>query len=127
MSLFQTDRKLRLWEYTVSLRQLLLRSVKEESGHATNLDVVFHGVRYVAIPADLEGLTVNSGSSTHIREVERLLGRTIVPPTQVFVLESQSRTHLIVAAAMRFEENKLDLKESSLEFSRNEVVKRGDG
>jgi hypothetical protein len=43
MSLLQTNRELRLWEYTVSLRQLLLRSPKLESGYANNLDVIFVG------------------------------------------------------------------------------------
>lgn len=125
LALLQTDRELRLWEYAVSLRQLLLRSPKLESGYANNLDVIFVGVRYMEIPVTFKGLTITSGTPIHRRKVEQLLGKA-VPLTHIFLLESQSRTHLIVAGMMRVEENLLDIRESSLEFSPNEAVKRRD-
>jgi len=121
MSLLQTDRELRLWEYTVSLRQLLLRSPKVESGYANNLDVIFVGVRYIEIPVTFKGLTITLGTRKHLRKIEPLLGRA-VPLTHIFLLESRGRTHIIVAGMMRVEENFLDIRESSLEFSPNEPV-----
>lgn len=120
MSLFSTNRELRCWEYTVSLRQLLLRSPKGETGEATNLDIIFLGVRFIQMPTGFKGLTISKGGDTHVELVERAVGAP-VKPNRVFVLTTERREFLILAATMRVEENTLDLRETSVEFSPSEA------
>jgi hypothetical protein len=54
---FSSDRTFRLWAYTVSHAQLLLRSTRTES-HPTRIEVLFKDVRYVALPTTMEGIAV---------------------------------------------------------------------
>jgi hypothetical protein len=56
-SIFASSRTFRVWLYTVSHSILLLRSVKA-SGIATRIDLIFKPVRYMSVPAALDGIDV---------------------------------------------------------------------
>src|SRR5436853_5977710 len=55
--LAETERHFQIWRYTTSLRQLLLRSTREQ-GHPTRIDVLFVNVQYVKLPTSLAGLVI---------------------------------------------------------------------
>ncbi len=106
-------RSFRLWEFQVSHGQLLLRSPKSES-ESQNLDIVFAGVEYIELPTKMETVTLTEPSAEERERAADALGKS-VPVERVFIIESNERRFLVVAAAMVVEENDLDLFESSLE------------
>jgi hypothetical protein len=57
VSSFSSERTFRIWNYTVSHSQLLLRSVKREH-HDTRVDMLFKAVDRVDLPSTLAGLHV---------------------------------------------------------------------
>lgn len=106
-------RNFRLWDFRVSHDQLLLRSPKNAET-PKNLDVAFVGVEYIELPTRMRELRIEEPEvDDHVR-AEQALGRP-VPHTQVFVIQTDDRRHIVVAAAVRFFENELDIFESSLE------------
>lgn len=104
------DRKFQIWEYKVSHQQLLIRSPKSES-HATNLDLIFVGVDYMALPTSMNGISIVPANEEELQFASTIAGQ----PFQVIVLETGGRRYLIKAAHFRVSENELDLFESSLE------------
>lgn len=54
---FASDRTFQVWSYTVSHRELLLRSVKDEH-HDTRLDLLFKPVRRVELDTMIKGMNV---------------------------------------------------------------------
>jgi hypothetical protein len=109
----ELGRRFRVWDFRVSHDQLLLRSPKT-SDEPRNFDLIFVGVEYVGMPTKLPELRIVDTTEDDVRAAERLLARE-VPKEWVFVLESQGRRGLIVAAAMKAFENDLGFLESSLE------------
>lgn len=55
--IFSSDRIFEVWRYTVSHRQLLLRSNKENSS-PTRLEILFKDVVFMAIPSVMKGVTI---------------------------------------------------------------------
>jgi hypothetical protein len=53
------ERPFRMWHYSVSYRQLLVRSLTEES--PTRVDVLFSNVRFMHMPTDWERFEVHEG------------------------------------------------------------------
>jgi hypothetical protein len=106
-------RSFRLWDFRVSHDQLLLRSPKNASA-PRNLDVAFVGVEYLELPTKLRELTLGAAEPDDHKKAEQVLGR-LIPKDWVFVISSDERRHLIVAAAVKVFENDLDIFESSLE------------
>lgn len=108
----RTDRKLRMWEYRVSHDQLLLRSPKD--GASRNLDIVFVGVQYVALPARLDGVEIGRGTEDDVLRAEQACGKPVAAD-RVFSVHTGGGQYMIVAASVRMFENDLDMFESSLE------------
>ena len=52
------DREFRIWHYTVSYSQLLLRSINVE-GSETRIDVLFSNVSMMNLPSSLEHLRID--------------------------------------------------------------------
>jgi len=103
------DRRFQLWEYRVSHGSLLVRSPKSaDSAH--NVDVVFVGVDYLAVPRVLEGVTIERG----LEDDRELLNGTVgeVDPDRLFVLISAGRRHYVVAVACRVSESDTDIFDS---------------
>lgn len=101
------DKKFQFWEYLVSHGSLLIRSPKK-GDQQYNVDIKFYGVEYVAVPRHLEGIVQSKVNAEEVKHVERMLGKP-VNKDNVFVLESSTGRHLVVAAKMKVEENEADI------------------
>lgn len=64
---FCSDRSFKIWEYTVSMGLLLLRSVKGPT-HDTQVDVLFRVTSHVCLAMDLDRLVVSEASTDEARE-----------------------------------------------------------
>src|SRR5690348_4830420 len=99
----------KVWDYSVSHRQLLLRSAAEDSG--SNVDLIFTDVSYVQLGTRLEDLVVRSATSSELRTLASRVGH-VVDPSEAFVLEATGvPPGFVVAANVVVEKNDLDLFE----------------
>ena len=104
--MFNSKRVFQIWDYSVSHGQLLLRSAKADE-HATNIDIVFWGVRAINLDAVLKGVA---------------LART----DNGYRIESNDRTQVVTAAGCKVFENSIDIFTSTLvDFSAVEQIDRG--
>jgi hypothetical protein len=103
-------REFQLWQYRVSHGELLVRSPKD-SKHPRNADVMFAGVDYVELPRFLIDLEVDEPSDEDATRAQDRLGKSIERKT-VFVLKSQGRRCIVVAAGMKVAESDMDIFES---------------
>lgn len=104
------DRRFQLWEYKVSHGSLLVRSPRgPEVEH--NIDLMFAGVEYLSSPRHLRGLELDHGDQSDVDTAVAALGREAVPE-RVFVLTSEGRRHLVVAAGYRIREHRGDIFDS---------------
>jgi hypothetical protein len=103
------DRRFKVWEFRVSHGSLLIRSPK--GGElARNVDIVFVGVDYLALPRVLDGVTVEHGRPT---DSALLVGAPAGDQHQrVFVLSSGGHRHVVVAVACRVSETDVDIFDS---------------
>ena len=104
------DRRFQIWEYRVSHQQLLIRSPKSQD-HARNLDLIFVGVDYLALPKFMDGISIVPPDEGEMKFASAFASHV----SQVIVLETGGKRHLVIAAKFRVFENDLDLFESSLE------------
>ena len=116
----ESDRTFQLWEYQVSMGQLLLRSPRTPASEGspelkTNFDIVFVGVEYVSLPRFLRGVRLESATTEDALEVERLLG-SIKAPNKITVIVSGEKRFHVVAAGVRFSENNWEIFDSPFEF-----------
>lgn len=105
------DRRFQLWEYRVSHGSLLIRSPKGPEAES-NVDLIFVGVDYLAVPHSLKGVVVDHGAGQDVAAVNAAYGEVV--PERVFALLSQGHRHLIVAVACRVAENDGDIFDSPL-------------
>jgi hypothetical protein len=96
-----TDRTFKLWLYTVSHGQLLIRSTKD-SKRGTQVDVLFKEVVALCLPAFFEGLTVRKGG---VGELDRTyLGGIDVSGKTLFHVNGNGWNGWVVAAAVAWVE-----------------------
>jgi hypothetical protein len=107
------NRRFQLWEYLVSHGSLLIRSPKGPSADR-NVDLIFVGVDYLAVPHMLNGVTLDHGTIADVKMVAATFGE--VQPDRLFVLSSAGHRHPIVAANCRIEENDGDIFDSPFDF-----------
>lgn len=106
--MLESTRTFRLWSYTVSHCQLLLRSARNTADRdSLNLDVLFSGVSHIELSDTLRGLRLRAASQQDeaapdgaSRHQPRAVGK-------LFLLESSGRTFKIEAVAVRVMENTL--------------------
>lgn len=82
------DRIFQLWEYRVSHGSLLIRSPKGPEAES-NVDLIFVGVDYLAVPHSIKGVAVDRGTAEDVAAVAAAFGE--VSPERVFALSSQGR------------------------------------
>ncbi len=97
-------RSFQFWEYHVSHGQLLVRSPKTQT-QLTNVDVMYFGVQYVALPRHLSELVLAEASEEDIKRAEDELGKRVEDPDKVFIVVCNDRRHAIMAAGMKVMEN----------------------
>lgn len=90
------DRRFQVWEYRVSHGSLLVRSPKGPQAEK-NVDLVFVGVDYMALPRVLRGVALDHGTDEDRSSVVAAIGD--VDTNQVYVLHSEGHRHLVVAVA----------------------------
>lgn len=105
------ERRFQLWEYRVSHGSLLIRSPKSRTS-VRNVDLIFVGVEYLAVPDVLAGVTLERGGDTDVARVRAAIGDAEL--SHVFVVVSGGRRHTIVAAACRVVENDSDIFDSPI-------------
>lgn len=103
------DRRFQLWEYRAGHGSLLIRSPKGPEADL-NVDLIFVGVAYLAVPRTLKGLAVDQGTAEDVAAVSAAFGE--VASDHVFALLSQGRRHPIVAVACQISENGEDIFDS---------------
>lgn len=101
-----TDRKFQLWYYTVSLRQMLLRSTGNKD--VCNLDIYFADVSYVELPAVIDGIEV---LETTQQDVEYIMQKTGHADKKITVLKSGNYKYFVVSSFMKVFENNLEFYE----------------
>ena len=107
-------RQFQLWEYHVSHGSLLLRS-PEGLGQRGTVDIVCTGVQYIAAPRHLgEIIEVAGAREEEIAHVEKILGKKIQLPEQVYVLESERGRFPLVAVSLSIQEHRGSLFKSPL-------------
>src|SRR5690348_9275243 len=115
MNSYFNSRTFQFWEFRVSHGSLLVRSPQTESkGWATNIDIAFTGVEYVALPRFLRGIEILEAQPEDLRELEIILAKQILP-SSVHILASLGQRFRIVAASIKIEENQKDTFESPFE------------
>lgn len=101
-----SDREFKIWDYRVSHGSLLIRSPKG-TGISRNVDLVFVGVDYMALPSRLHGAMLSFGTVEDRMTVTALIGDSYAG--QVYVLVSEECRHFVVAAACQVDENDKDI------------------
>ena len=105
-----SNRDFQLWEYRVSHGLLLLRAPKHGE-LSSNVDVVFAGVRYLAVPSYLQSLELEDPSREEVESLRTLLGEAL-SADEVTVLKSGGRRHFVVAAGVQVSENYMEIFDS---------------
>ena len=118
--LSKSARTFQVWQYKVSLGQLLIRSPKSPATEtspevASNLDLFFRGTEYMAVPRYFEGLEILPPASDEVQDLELLLGKSL-DPADITILFSNGRRFPVVASDLFCSENDSDIFDSLFEF-----------
>jgi len=133
---FVSPNNFRLWAYSLSHSQLLIRSGRnEKDSDSSNVDLIFGGVFYIELKSiifkGIEITTVTPGQLDSIRIRRGLTrghrwdkeGNYQDDKNNYYVLCSGSRRHFIGATSMHVKENKVDWALSSLDFPGSLLLK----
>lgn len=99
---FYSDRVFKLWDYTASFQQILIRSPMSPSVH-TNIDVFMWGVEFLRVPSKFKGLHLGVAHDSDCGDLS--------PSSKgsTFTINSDGKQHLIVALGFRVYENTLEI------------------
>jgi len=106
-------RQFQLWEYHVSHGALLLRS-PEGVGHRGTVDIICTGVQYVAVPRHVGEIEVAEATAEEVAGVEKILGKKIRLPEQVYVLKNSHGRFPLVAVSLSIQEHRGSVFKSPL-------------
>lgn len=110
--LFTSDREFSFWDYSITHRQLLIRSPRFKGKFNCNLDVVFMGVTAVHSASSFFGLTILEPS---VEERLSFLSTLSFPDRgKLFVVESQSIRSYICAETVSMTDVDSDFSVTSL-------------
>ena len=98
------DRKFKVWHYTVSHSQLLIRSV----GNDKNIDIYFGNLKYMELPSILDGVLISEATA---EDFEYLKKKVDCVKSKVTVLVSSNRKYYVVSDIVKVMENNLDMFE----------------
>lgn len=98
------NRKFKMWYYTVSHGQLLLRSV----GKDKNVDIYFGDLRYLEIPCTLDGIKIISPEQ---KDIDYLSKKVNLDNLTVTVLLCSDKRYYVVSGIVKVMENNLDMFE----------------
>ena len=113
MASLMKGRKFQLWEYHVSHGSLLIRS-PEDAGHRGTVDIICTGVQYVAAPRHVGEIEIAGATAEEVADIEKILGKRICLPEQVYVLESERGRFPLVAVSLSIQEHRGSVFKSPL-------------
>lgn len=113
-----TGRSFKLWDYSPTHGQLLLRSATSRS-HEKNLDLKFWGVEWIHLDRLIPDLAIRESNPESFPHL--LADREFSSSVKIFEMLGESSRSLIAAAGYEQEENDLDPFRSSLSFSESPV------
>lgn len=100
------NRLFKLWYYTVSHGQMLLRSMgSEELG---NMDIYFGDVSYIELPCKMNKIEILTTAQEDIDYIAKRIGKT---EKKITVLLSENRKFYVVSAFVKIIENNLEMFE----------------
>ena len=119
-NLLPSSRIFKVWEYQVSHGQLLIRSpiapaTPSAPEQVTNVDIVFHGVDYMALPRLMRGVAILEPTLDELSSLEVTLGCSI-EKENLIIVHSGGQRFPIVASGISVNENTWDIFESPIEF-----------
>ena len=107
------DREFKIWDYLVSHRQMVIRSLGPEED-SPNLDLHFRGVEFVRVPAVFSGLSVVAPTDAEVADAEALVAPRGCNRAMVWVLESGGHRHLVVAESLDVGETDFPMMSTAL-------------
>lgn len=107
------DREFKVWDYAVSHRQMVIRSLGPEED-SPNLDLHFRGVEFMRAPTVFKGLSVVPATEAEVAEAEALVAPRRCDPAMVWVLESAGNRHLVVAESLDVAETDFPMMSTAL-------------
>lgn len=120
---FSSERVFKIWDYSVSHRQLLLRSPKSEK-QVDNVDVVFWGVEFISIPSILNGLSLRQVGED---EVVSFRPSALKKNALVIRIDAGTEHGFVEAAGCKILENQVDIFDSSLVYFETDRTLRNYG
>ena len=112
---YRSDRKFKIWGYTVSHGFLLLRSpmlFEDEEGYSEptsyNIDIEFSAVAYIELPSYFNTISLNEVT---VNIPERLLKYANQMGFRVFEIVTGGNSYFIVAGGYRVAVNKWELED----------------
>ena len=105
--------RFQVWEYRVSHRQLLLRRPATVSV-PDNVDIVFSGVKYLALPAWISDLVIRPAEPSDLR-MTKAISSMDFNLGEIHLLLGSGGGGFVAAASWRMSINELDSFESGLE------------
>jgi len=104
------NRRFQVWEYHVSHGSLLVRSPKHED-EPTNVDIMFAGVEYMALPRHLKSVEITDASTGEIKDLSALLGKNLESKA-ITILIAEGNRYPVVAAGKKIVETDMDIFDS---------------
>lgn len=100
------NRIFKLWYYTVSHKQMLLRSIRK--GDGCNLDIYFSDVSYVEMPMEMDGIQILKTEKEDREYITSKIGST---DKVITVLMHRGHKYYVVSSVMKIFENDLSMFE----------------
>ena len=100
------NRLFQLWYYTVSHKQMLLRSVGNKD--ACNLDIYFGDVVYIELPVAIDKIELLETTQQDIDYIAQRIGNI---DKKITVLKCESNKYYVVSSYMKIIENNLGMFE----------------
>lgn len=114
MTSLLSGRKFQVWSYTVSHGFLLIRS-PASGAEKENIDIIFAGVEYMALPRHLGHITIDEPSQEEVTKLEKVIGKYLLD-RKIAVLVSGDNRHVVVFAQIKIETNSLEMFEYPFEL-----------
>jgi hypothetical protein len=97
------ERRFKIWLYTVSHGQLLLRSTKDQQ-YGTQIDVLFKNVAAISMPVLFDGLSICEVDKGRVRSLNSSVGALSYDGRKSFLLSGPSWEGFVIAGALVWHE-----------------------
>jgi len=111
---YSSHRDFHIWDYNITFRQLLLRSIPEEP-EGRNIDIAFWCVDWISLPGTISGLTIGLASPQAFSIA--MQSYPLPKHEKIFHISSGGRDFFVAALGCRVMENTLGPRESGLIYA----------